>query len=92
MENGLDLSVTQKHYNWYIKLGKRSQAGALMAVLTAAHQAQHLVDIARRIITTHHVTISEVFSQLRTLHQPLSHIGVPTVLAREPTWSNGRGL
>eukprot|EP00973_Karenia_brevis_P048804 6769305-Karenia_brevis.AAC.1 len=36
MENGLDLSVTQTHYNWYIKQGKMSQAGALMAVLTGA--------------------------------------------------------
>eukprot|EP00973_Karenia_brevis_P019748 2707466-Karenia_brevis.AAC.1 len=34
MEHGLDLTVTTKHYNWYIKQGKMSQAGALMAVLT----------------------------------------------------------
>eukprot|EP00973_Karenia_brevis_P081369 11278817-Karenia_brevis.AAC.1 len=36
MEHGLDLTVTNKHYNWYIKQGKMSQAGALMAVLTGA--------------------------------------------------------
>eukprot|EP00973_Karenia_brevis_P081038 11239826-Karenia_brevis.AAC.1 len=36
MENGLDLSVTQKHYNWYIKHGKMSQAGASMALLIGA--------------------------------------------------------
>eukprot|EP00973_Karenia_brevis_P071345 9909812-Karenia_brevis.AAC.1 len=36
MEHGLDLTVTTKHYNWYIKRGKMSQAGVLMAVLTGA--------------------------------------------------------
>eukprot|EP00973_Karenia_brevis_P082824 11483306-Karenia_brevis.AAC.1 len=36
MEQGLDLTVTTKHCNWYIKQGKMSQAGALMAVLTGA--------------------------------------------------------
>eukprot|EP00973_Karenia_brevis_P074427 10340522-Karenia_brevis.AAC.1 len=34
VEHGLELSVTQKHYNRYIKQWKMSQAGALMAVLT----------------------------------------------------------
>eukprot|EP00973_Karenia_brevis_P063438 8817010-Karenia_brevis.AAC.1 len=36
MEHGLDLSVSQKHYNWHIKQGKMSQAGALMAVYPGA--------------------------------------------------------
>eukprot|EP00973_Karenia_brevis_P021062 2896358-Karenia_brevis.AAC.1 len=36
MEQGLVLTVTTKHYNCYIKQGKMSQAGALMAVLTGA--------------------------------------------------------
>eukprot|EP00973_Karenia_brevis_P063322 8802617-Karenia_brevis.AAC.1 len=36
MEQGQDLTVTTKHYNWYIKQGKMRQAGALMAVLTGA--------------------------------------------------------
>eukprot|EP00973_Karenia_brevis_P023488 3233556-Karenia_brevis.AAC.1 len=36
MEQGLHLTVTTKHYSWYIKQGKMSQAGALMAVLTWA--------------------------------------------------------
>eukprot|EP00973_Karenia_brevis_P067279 9356045-Karenia_brevis.AAC.1 len=36
MEHGLDLTVTHKHYIWYIKHGKMSQAGALTAVLTGA--------------------------------------------------------
>eukprot|EP00973_Karenia_brevis_P005509 750053-Karenia_brevis.AAC.1 len=34
MEDGLDLTLTTKHYNWYIKHGKMSQAGAIMAVFT----------------------------------------------------------
>eukprot|EP00973_Karenia_brevis_P001876 255281-Karenia_brevis.AAC.1 len=29
MEHGLDLTVTTKHCNWYIKQRKMSQAGAL---------------------------------------------------------------
>eukprot|EP00973_Karenia_brevis_P015399 2106131-Karenia_brevis.AAC.1 len=36
MENGLDLTLTTKHYNWYIKQGKMPQAGAIMTVLTGA--------------------------------------------------------
>eukprot|EP00973_Karenia_brevis_P093075 12415529-Karenia_brevis.AAC.1 len=36
MEHGLDLTLTTKDYNWYIKQGKMSQAGALMAVYTGA--------------------------------------------------------
>eukprot|EP00973_Karenia_brevis_P041811 5788475-Karenia_brevis.AAC.1 len=36
MEHGVDLTVTNKHYNWYIKQGKMSQAGALMVVFTGA--------------------------------------------------------
>eukprot|EP00973_Karenia_brevis_P039603 5469403-Karenia_brevis.AAC.1 len=36
MENGLDVSVTQKHFNWYIKQCKVSQAGALMVVINGA--------------------------------------------------------
>eukprot|EP00973_Karenia_brevis_P068245 9495372-Karenia_brevis.AAC.1 len=36
MEHGLDLTLTTKHYNWYIKHGKMSQAGAIMAVFTGA--------------------------------------------------------
>eukprot|EP00973_Karenia_brevis_P000983 135682-Karenia_brevis.AAC.1 len=36
MEHGLGLTVTTKHYDWYIKQGKMSQAGARMAVLTGA--------------------------------------------------------
>eukprot|EP00973_Karenia_brevis_P041119 5689420-Karenia_brevis.AAC.1 len=36
MENGLDLTLTTKHYNLYINQGKMSQAGAIMAVLTGA--------------------------------------------------------
>eukprot|EP00973_Karenia_brevis_P025268 3485323-Karenia_brevis.AAC.1 len=41
MEHGLDLTVTQSHYNWYIKQCKMSQAGALMAVLTGAMWPGH---------------------------------------------------
>eukprot|EP00973_Karenia_brevis_P050108 6954302-Karenia_brevis.AAC.1 len=36
MENGLDLTLTTKHYNWYVKQGKMSQAAAIMAVFTGA--------------------------------------------------------
>eukprot|EP00973_Karenia_brevis_P016601 2273080-Karenia_brevis.AAC.1 len=36
MEYGLDLTLSTKHYNWYIKQGKMSQAGALTAVYTGA--------------------------------------------------------
>eukprot|EP00973_Karenia_brevis_P070797 9840928-Karenia_brevis.AAC.1 len=36
MEHGLDLTVTNKHYDWYIKQGKMSQAGGFLAVLTGA--------------------------------------------------------
>eukprot|EP00973_Karenia_brevis_P081582 11309481-Karenia_brevis.AAC.1 len=36
MANGLDITLTTKHYNWYIEQGKISQAGAMMAVLTGA--------------------------------------------------------
>eukprot|EP00973_Karenia_brevis_P067511 9391690-Karenia_brevis.AAC.1 len=36
IEQGLDLTLTAKHYNWYIKQRKVSQAGAFMAVLTGA--------------------------------------------------------
>eukprot|EP00973_Karenia_brevis_P009950 1344833-Karenia_brevis.AAC.1 len=36
MENQLHLTISTKHYNWYIKQGKMSQAGALMAVYTGA--------------------------------------------------------
>eukprot|EP00973_Karenia_brevis_P016691 2286149-Karenia_brevis.AAC.1 len=36
MEHGLDLTLTTKHYNDYIKQGKMSQAGAFMAVYTGA--------------------------------------------------------
>eukprot|EP00973_Karenia_brevis_P000297 42039-Karenia_brevis.AAC.1 len=36
MEQGLDPTVTTKHYTWYIKQGKMSQVGAFMAVLTGA--------------------------------------------------------
>eukprot|EP00973_Karenia_brevis_P058137 8092451-Karenia_brevis.AAC.1 len=36
IEQGLDMIVTTKHYNWYIKQGKMSQALAFMAVLTGA--------------------------------------------------------
>eukprot|EP00973_Karenia_brevis_P046973 6517119-Karenia_brevis.AAC.1 len=31
VEDGLDLTLTTKHHNWYIKQGKLSQAGAIMA-------------------------------------------------------------
>eukprot|EP00973_Karenia_brevis_P069183 9619670-Karenia_brevis.AAC.1 len=40
MEHGLNLAVTHKHYNWYIKHGKMSQAGTLMAVLTRSIMAR----------------------------------------------------
>eukprot|EP00973_Karenia_brevis_P072275 10041052-Karenia_brevis.AAC.1 len=36
MEQGLDLTLTTKHYNWYIKNSKMSQAGAMMAIATGA--------------------------------------------------------
>eukprot|EP00973_Karenia_brevis_P074045 10291029-Karenia_brevis.AAC.1 len=36
MENGLDLTLTTKHYHWYIKQGKVSQACAPLAVYTGA--------------------------------------------------------
>eukprot|EP00973_Karenia_brevis_P089111 12357934-Karenia_brevis.AAC.1 len=36
MEQGLFLTIATEHYNWYIKQGRMSQAGALMAVLTGA--------------------------------------------------------
>eukprot|EP00973_Karenia_brevis_P020077 2755087-Karenia_brevis.AAC.1 len=32
----LDLALTTKHYNWYIKHGKVLQAGAIMAIFTGA--------------------------------------------------------
>eukprot|EP00973_Karenia_brevis_P033813 4665377-Karenia_brevis.AAC.1 len=36
MEQGLDLTVKTKHYNWHIKQRIMNQAGALLAVLTGA--------------------------------------------------------
>eukprot|EP00973_Karenia_brevis_P037828 5218005-Karenia_brevis.AAC.1 len=36
MEDGRDLTLTTKHYNWYIKHGKMPQAGAIMTVFTGA--------------------------------------------------------
>eukprot|EP00973_Karenia_brevis_P089536 12398248-Karenia_brevis.AAC.1 len=36
LEHGLDLTLTTKHYNWYIRHGKMSQAGAIMDVFTDA--------------------------------------------------------
>eukprot|EP00973_Karenia_brevis_P018317 2514323-Karenia_brevis.AAC.1 len=36
MEGGLDMTVVNKHYNWYTKIGKMPQAGAIMAVYTDA--------------------------------------------------------
>eukprot|EP00973_Karenia_brevis_P053507 7435629-Karenia_brevis.AAC.1 len=35
-EHGLDWSVSQKHYNWYIKNIQIADAGALMAIFTRA--------------------------------------------------------
>eukprot|EP00973_Karenia_brevis_P032241 4444300-Karenia_brevis.AAC.1 len=36
MEDGLDLTLTTKHFNWYVKQGKMPQAGAIMAIFTEA--------------------------------------------------------
>eukprot|EP00973_Karenia_brevis_P010824 1464760-Karenia_brevis.AAC.1 len=36
MEQGLDLTLTTKHYNCYIKHRKMCQAGAIMAVFIGA--------------------------------------------------------
>eukprot|EP00973_Karenia_brevis_P014843 2027898-Karenia_brevis.AAC.1 len=33
---GLDMTLTTKHYTWYIKNGKIPQAGAIMGILTGA--------------------------------------------------------
>eukprot|EP00973_Karenia_brevis_P008148 1103218-Karenia_brevis.AAC.1 len=36
MEDGLDLTLTTKHDNWYIKQGKMPQAGAIIAIFIGA--------------------------------------------------------
>eukprot|EP00973_Karenia_brevis_P057769 8036103-Karenia_brevis.AAC.1 len=98
IEHGLDLTVSQKRYNWYINQGKMAHAGALMAAFTGALWPGERLGPEDALIANRQIMMScpkfYTCPKLATCRHPMivktQHLGLQpkanTTPTREPYW------